>query len=174
MSHSYDLYTGLCLQATAFPLLVWYFQKILQHPWGTIKGFSCEIRSSGRLKYLVDFKDAINLTAFILLFLHLLCKTLPLTLLDGVSALERPSSPPVRLPYVITSVTASVHTHKAVNIGLQRKYKYRKQSLCWCLTWGLLFQLRSSSHICLGQVYWGRTLHHCQIYQVLHTPKINI
>lgn len=61
--------------------------------------------------YLVDLEEAVNLAAFVLLLLHLLREAFPLTLLDGVGALERPASPPVRLPHVIAGVTASEKTH---------------------------------------------------------------
>lgn len=56
--------------------------------------------------HLVDLQEAVNLTAFVLLLLHLLRESFSLTLLDGVGALERPASPPVRFPHVVAGVTA--------------------------------------------------------------------
>lgn len=59
----------------------------------------------GAACYLIDLQKAIDLTSFILLFLHLLAKAFSLTLLNGVRGLKRPATPPVRLPHVITGVT---------------------------------------------------------------------
>lgn len=56
--------------------------------------------------YLVDLQEAVDLAAFVLLLLHLLRESLPLALLDGVSVLEGPASPPVRLPHIVTGVAA--------------------------------------------------------------------
>lgn len=60
------------------------------------------------LVYLVDLKEAVDLTAFILLLLHFLSEALPLTLFDGVSVLEGPTSPSVSFPHIITGVTTPV------------------------------------------------------------------
>lgn len=57
--------------------------------------------------YLVDFQEAVDLAALVLLFLHLLAEALPLALLDGVWVLEGPATPAVGLPHILARVTAS-------------------------------------------------------------------
>lgn len=108
-------------------------------------------------EYLVDFQEAVNLAAFVLLLLHLLCEALPLTLLDGVGTLERPASPPVCLPHIVTSVTASAHTkRKQVNTGLYRKHKERKSRTCvyLCLCVCVLLEVFSLSSIAALTSVW--------------------
>lgn len=68
--------------------------------------------------HLVDFQEAVDLAAFILLFLHLLREPLSLALLDGVCVLEGPAPPPVRLPHIITGVAAP--GHKLLQVIKQR------------------------------------------------------
>lgn len=58
----------------------------------------------GAACYLIDLQKAIDLTSFILLFLHLLAEALSLTLLNGVRGLKRPATPPIRLPHIITGI----------------------------------------------------------------------
>lgn len=56
--------------------------------------------------YLVDLQDTVNLAAFVLLLLHFLGESLPLTLLDSIGVFKRPASPPVRLTHVIAGIAA--------------------------------------------------------------------
>lgn len=89
------------------------------------------LRMTCKTSYLVDFQEAVNLTAFILLLLHLLSETLSFTLLDGVCTLERPASPPIRFAHIITGVAASGHTHqeepRRVNTGSYSKQSKQRQ-----------------------------------------------
>lgn len=85
--------------------------------------------------YLVDFKKAVDLAAFVLLLLHFLREALPLALLNGVGVLEGPASPSVSFPHIITGVTTPVKKNppsRAVSVHKHQKPPSSKETpLCF-------------------------------------------